>query len=183
MTRARTARRALTSVLSGVLVCLLGCRSPQAAAEAGADQVPRFSLTSLDGEVLGPQDFAGSVLLIEFWATWCLPCHVQADILHELYPRARQDGAQFLAVSLGEPEEVVREFASRRPFPYPVLLDPTDSVSAALGIYVLPTVMILDRSGRVSFLRQGLSTAETLAIALAEARAAKPAGGASVVLH
>ena len=146
---------------------------PQPVAESQA--APEFRLASLDGEEIAPQDYAGEIVIIDFWATWCGPCHAQADILHQLHEEFGDKGVRFLAVSLGESEEVVREFIEKRPYPYPVLLDPEDSLSLDLGIYVLPTIMVIDREGQVAYLEPGVSTAETLRRVLYEAGVEHPA--------
>ncbi len=150
------------------------------AAVAGeGDPLPEFRLASLDGGEISPHDFAGEVVLIDFWATWCGPCHAQADILHQLWPDFEEKGVQFLAVSLGEREETVRDFLARDPYPYPVLVDPEDRLSPELGIYVLPTLVVIDRDGRVVFREPGVSDAETLRRVLYEAGAEHPATASS----
>lgn len=133
-----------------------------------ADHVD-FQLASLDGQRLGPSDYRGRVVLFDFWATWCSPCHVQADILKAIYPEFADSGVEFVAVSIGESEATVRSFVDRRPFPYPVLVDPSEEVATRLGVFVLPTVMILDADGRIAYLQQGVSSARRLREGLAEA--------------
>jgi peroxiredoxin len=127
-----------------------------------------FRLASLSGDQLGPRDFLGQIVVFDFWATWCRPCHVQADILASIFAEFDELGVAFVAVSLGEPESTVRSFTDKRPFPYPVLVDPPDDVSRQLGIYVLPTVMILDREGKVVYLQEGVSSAKRLRLVLEE---------------
>jgi peroxiredoxin len=121
-----------------------------------------FRLPSLDGRQLGPADFAGQAVLVEFWATWCGPCHVQAKILASLYRDLEGREVQFLAVSVGEDEETVRRFVEERPFAYPVLLDPRSGVLDAARIYALPTLLILDRRGEVVFLESGITPRRAL---------------------
>jgi peroxiredoxin len=132
--------------------------SPPIAESAAPESGPEFVLMSLDGERMGPGSFRGRVVLFDFWATWCIPCYAQAEILETIYPEFSELGVEFVAVSLGEMEATVRNFVAQRPFPYPVLIDPDDRVSIELGIYVLPTVMVLDREGRISYLREGVSS-------------------------
>ena len=141
----------------------------ESSVESEASLAPDFQLTGLDGRQYQLDDFKGQVVLVEFWATWCGPCRLQADILSRLYKEVQGDGMEFLAISLGEPEDVVRKFIRRDPFPYPVLLDPEETLGYALDVYALPTVMIIDGQGRIAFLRPGISDSETLRRALSAA--------------
>ena len=136
---------------------------------------PQFTLLSLAGEQVSVADLAGEVVVVDFWATWCGPCHFQADILRALHEEFGDQGVRFLAISLGEDEETVRTFVDKNPFPYPVLIDPDDLLSIELGVYVLPTVMILDREGKVSFFQPGVTQTEPLRRALYEAGVEHPA--------
>ena len=133
--------------------------------------LPDFRLASLDGGTIGPQDYQGDVVLVELWATWCGPCRLQARFLEELHQELDGNGVHFLAVSVGEDEETVREFIEDTPFPYPVLLDPEDTLGQRYQIYGLPTVMIIDRQGNVSFLETGISDTARLKVALEAAGA------------
>jgi peroxiredoxin len=147
-----------------------GGEAPGSTAEGGP--APAFRRATLDGRELGPQDFAGDVVLVEFWATWCIPCHAQADILEPLYPEYRERGVEFLAVDLGEDEETVRRFVAAHPFPYPVLIDPDDELSWELGVAALPTLMVIDRAGEVVYFQAGVLAEEGVRRALDRAGAA-----------
>jgi len=125
-----------------------------------------FRLPSLDGGEIGPADFAGDVLLVDFWATWCSPCKVQKRIIEGLRDEYEPMGVHFLAISLGEEEETVRTYVEKNPFPYPVLYDKLDTIATGAEIYALPTVMIVDRQGSVSYLEAGLSDGPKLRQAL-----------------
>ncbi len=135
----------------------------------GSYPAPDFRLASLDGGMVGPPDFAGDVVLVEFWATWCGPCRLQAKFLEELHRELDGKGVHFLALDSGEDEATVREFVARNPFPYPVLLDPDSSLSSRYQIYGLPTVMVVNRQGDISFMETGVSDVATLRRALTAA--------------
>jgi peroxiredoxin len=168
----------LLAVTSFVVVWRLASRQPapvgggEATTVAGAlGPAPHFQLASLDGRRLGPGDFAGKVVLLDFWATWCGPCHIQADVLRDLYPRFRGPRVEFLAVSVGEDLDTVRHFVAEKPFDYPVLLDPQSEVADPLGVMALPTIMVVDRQGRLVFRESGLVAGETLEQVLRDAGA------------
>lgn len=143
--------------------------APRSETGSGLGEMSQVEFAAVGGEPVRLADFAGQVVVVDFWATWCSPCRLQAEILHEL--QAEYDGVQFLAISLGEPEEIVREFAERDPFPYPVLVDPDELLGQALDIYALPTVMILDTEGGISYLRPGISSGDALRRALRDSGA------------
>ncbi|MFL6292933.1 MAG: TlpA family protein disulfide reductase, partial [Thermoanaerobaculia bacterium] len=76
---------------------------------------------------------------------------------------------QFLAANVGEDEPTVRSFLKRKPMPYPVLLDPEDTVSSKLGVVGLPTLLVIDRKGRVTFFHTGVADAATVRKVLQQA--------------
>lgn len=169
---------AVVALLTAALLttaCAGGSADGDAGGDAGADgaagKSSDFRLANLAGGHLGPPDLAGQVVLIDFWATWCVPCHAQADILKKLYPEMKGRGVEFLAVDVHEPREVVEGFLASRPYPYPVLLDPESEVADSLGVFSLPTLMVVDREGKVSHFAEGIHREDELRRILAEAGA------------
>jgi thiol-disulfide isomerase/thioredoxin len=142
------------------------------AAGAWAGAKPDFRLPSLDGKKLGPRDFSGRVVVVDFWATWCGPCHLQAEILDKVVKQYTKGQAQFLGVDVGEDEKTVRAFVKERPFPYPVLLDEKEKVAEGLGVVGFPTLLIVNGKGEVSYLRVGIVPEKRLHDLLQQAGAA-----------
>ena len=136
--------------------------------QKGGPPAPDFDLPDLDGGRIRLADYSGRVVLVDFWATWCGPCRLQAQILEELYKEFQGPSVEFLAISLGEPDDIVREFVEKSPFPYPVAIDTEEVLGVSLQVYALPTVMVIDTQGRITYLRPGLSDAETLRQVLIE---------------
>jgi thiol-disulfide isomerase/thioredoxin len=148
---------------------LFGCKDAAGGSKGAVGVKPDFRLKTLDGRKLGPADFRGQVVVVDFWATWCGPCHIQARILEPISKDYEGKGVQFLAANVGEDEATVRSFVKKKPFPYPVLLDSESTVSGNLGIYALPTLMVIDKKGKVALLQSGLVDGPTLRKALKEA--------------
>ena len=159
-----------TLVLVGVMLALWLNTAGAGRASASEDTrpAPDFRLDSLDGEVVRLGDFAGRVLVLELWATWCGPCRLQAEILHEVYAEVAAGEVEFLAVSLGETRDTVERFVENQPFTYPVALDPAETLGLALEIFALPTVVIVDTEGRIRFTQPGITDAVTLRSVLRE---------------
>ena len=176
--RSPLSRRSTVLMLAAfVAVMLFGCREGDTAGGTGAGAAntvggsAEFRLKSLDGRALGPRDFPGQVVVVDFWATWCGPCQIQARILESLHGDFKGRGVQFLAANVGEDEATVKSFLQKQPFPYPVLLDPDDSVSSDLGVYALPTLMVVDKKGKISYIQPGVADGPTLRQILKQAGA------------
>lgn len=167
---AAVASRAAAILLLAWTPWSAGC-GPQVPPQSAGEPLPEFRLASLAGGELGSKELAGKVVVYDFWATWCGPCHLQAEILHEMYPEHRGGDVEFVAISVGEPEQIVREFLEEKPYPYPVLVDPEDSMSTRLRILGLPTLIVADREGRVVFRSTGISDRRTIEKALERAGA------------
>ena len=171
-------RRHLAPPLAVIGAAVLLLATAACGGDSAAKGEGSFELPTLDGRRIGPGDFAGEVVVVDFWATWCAPCHVQADILEALHSEYGDRGIRFLAVNVGEDEATVRSFVESRPFPYPVLLDEKESVSTKLGVAALPSLMILDREGKVSYFRAGIVQEKRLRELLADAGVSAPAPAA-----
>ena len=131
---------------------------------------PTFELASLQGRKMSPQDFLGRVVVIDLWATWCGPCRMQAQFLETLHHEYDGEGVQFLAINSGEGQAAVDAFIAKTPFPYPVLMDPQESVMRRYQATGLPTVMVVDITGKVTFLHVGVVDTATLRREIEKAR-------------
>ena len=138
-------------------------------AGASRDSKLAFRLKTTDGRTLGPSDFPGQVVVVDFWATWCAPCRIQAQILEPVVRDLQGHGVQFLAADMAEPEDTVRGFLKQNPFPYPVLLDSDGKISDDLGITALPTLMVVDKRGGLRYLQPGLADGDTIKRIIQEA--------------
>jgi thiol-disulfide isomerase/thioredoxin len=155
----------LLTVAAGVLGWQLAGVTADDSLEAGASRPPEVRLTALGGGTVGFADYEGEIVVVDFWASWCAPCRLQAKILDALHEEL--DGrVQFLAVNLGEDVETVERYVANNGFPYPVLMDPQERLGVGLEIYALPTVMVLDRAGRIAYIRPGISDRPALTDAL-----------------
>jgi thiol-disulfide isomerase/thioredoxin len=160
MKRAFSRRALMTATVLSLL--LLSCRDGIGAAGKPARSDLGFRLKAVDGRVIGPKDYEGQVVVVDFWATWCIPCRMQAEILEPIHRDYKGKGVQFLAANVGEDEPTVRSFLKDKPMPYPVLLDPEDKVSSKLGVVALPTLMIIDKKGKVTFFHTGVADGVTV---------------------
>jgi thiol-disulfide isomerase/thioredoxin len=162
-TRRSVSPSPILSIL-GVLLTLsigLSC-APVESEVAEGTQAPPFQLPTLGGELLGTPDYPEKVVLLDFWATWCVPCHAQAEIIKPLYAEYKDQGFEVLSIDVEEDADDVRSFVEENPFPYPVLLDEAGKVSGQFAVMGLPTVVLLDREGQIIFARTGVVGAAQL---------------------
>jgi peroxiredoxin len=126
-----------------------------------AQKAPDFTLGTLDGKTVRlSKTAAGKVTLLNFWATWCVPCVKELPHLQALQDRYGGSGLQLLTVSTDGPDRrsAVSAFVGRYGFTMPVLLDARSEVVALFDPQlVLPFTVILDRTGRIRFAHQGYS--------------------------
>ncbi len=110
---------------------------------------PNFSLTDISGQKLNLADYAGKVVLLDFWATWCGPCRIEIPGFVELHNRYRDQGFTMIGISMDDGPEPVRDFYKEFRMNYPVALG-TDKLGELYGgILGLPTSFLIGRDGRI----------------------------------
>ena len=107
-----------------------------------------FDLADVSGTVHSLQSYRGSVVFLNFWATWCGPCRIEMPDLQTLY-EALNDNDRFtmLAVNLQEDAAQVRQFANEMGVSFRILLDRSGQASAAYGARTLPMSYLIDKDG------------------------------------
>lgn len=137
-------RRAVLTLLVAIL--LAGC-ARQAPAERPL--ATPFEVETLDGATFALVDHRGEVVLLDFMATWCVPCREQIPDF-----RAVHDRLDFVALSLDvdptEDEATLARFRDEVAADWPFALD-TDGVRVRYGAYALPKQVLIDREGRVAW--------------------------------
>ena len=113
---------------------------------------PPFSLTLLEGETVKLDDYRGNWLLLNFWATWCVPCRVETPHLDKL---SRKLGFSLLSITM-EDEAGVRDFLREHPLTHPVALDPGGKVGNLFQVVSYPTLVLVDRDGRIVEISHGI---------------------------
>lgn len=149
------------STLVGVGLALLVLSSggaPSAGANPGSRSVlreggpaPAFTLRDLNGNEVSLTELRGSVVVINFWASWCPPCLEETPALIEAYETLRAEGHSivFIGIGVNDDPENLRRFAQNNRIPYPVVEDTDNAVSDAYGVRGLPTTVFVDSRGVV----------------------------------
>jgi cytochrome c biogenesis protein CcmG, thiol:disulfide interchange protein DsbE len=135
---------ALLVALGGVIVW-----SMQEHIVVVGDTAPNFSITTTAGETLGPKNFGGKVMVLNFWASWCAPCVEEAPSLNEFAKTFKDQGVVVLGVSVDRNDQQFANFVKRFKVLFPTARDPQENLSYRYGTYKIPESYIIDRSGKV----------------------------------
>jgi peroxiredoxin len=148
--------------LAGGLQQLIAITSGPAADGEVGGPAPDFTLEDLDGRSVRLSDHRGQVVLINFWATWCLPCKTGMPEIESVYRTHRERGFAVLAVDMQEHAGLVRPFMAELGLTFPALLDLDGAVTRAYRVRGLPASFLVDRQGTVRYLKIGPLTVATL---------------------
>ena len=155
----RTTRRRVLAATGATLTAALPAR--QAGAQGGTQgkrklvetepaPPPPFAFTDAEGKEHGAADFAGQGLVVNLWATWCLPCIAEMPALDRAQAALAEEGVRVLALSSdregrAKVEPFYRDHGIRH---LGLWLDPRGAAQRALGARGLPTTLIIDRKGQ-----------------------------------
>jgi peroxiredoxin len=120
-----------------------------------------FKLPRVDGGQISLAEFRGKFVILDFWATWCVPCHKLRDDLEKILRKYKRPDLIVLGVN-NESMETTRVFLKKRAPSYPLLVDAGGSLSSLYGANILPTLVLLDQSGRMIFKREERLTFEQI---------------------
>jgi thiol-disulfide isomerase/thioredoxin len=125
---------------------------PAYAAPPGPRQgfaAPDFTLETLDGSQLTLSGLRGRPVLLNLWASWCLPCRVEMPAIERVYQRHREDGLVVIGlnVTVQDSEAAARAFAQEFGLSFPIVLDRDGTASARYELMGLPSTYFIDRQG------------------------------------
>ena len=144
------------------LMSYVGC-SKEPVAKIG-DVAQDFTLPSLTGEEITLSRFKGKNVFIFFWTQGCVFCQTRnIVIVNDIYLKGKQAGLDVFAINIAEPIGKVREFGKQKGLIFPILLDRDASVATKkCGIYVVPTLFLIDKDGIIKDKAYGQLTEEAL---------------------
>jgi thiol-disulfide isomerase/thioredoxin len=133
-----------------------------AAAALKGKPAPAFALKDLDGKDVKLADLKGSVVVLDFWATWCPPCRAGLPILDKVAAARKDKGLKVYAVNIEEDKDAVAAFKKETKLGLSVLLDSTGETGKAYGANAIPETVIIGKDGTVKKVMVGLHDQATL---------------------
>ncbi len=112
---------------------------------------PGFTLEDMDGNTHRMADYAGRVMVVNFWATWCPPCREEMPSMNRAWKKLKQHGIAMLGINVGEDVDTIFTFTGDYPVNFPILLDRDSSVIQAWPVRGLPTTFVVDKQGRIVY--------------------------------
>jgi peroxiredoxin len=145
-----------------LVLSALGCEDVAVDRIEVGREVPSYGAVTLAGDSVHLGQYVGQVVLLNVWATWCLPCREEMPALQELYERHMSEGFEVVAVSVDGPREgpAIRRFVADYGLTFPIWHDPNDGVMSKFRVVGVPATYLIDRSGVLRWRHMGPITAD-----------------------
>ncbi len=157
MNRAARSRPGFSRPLLGLLaVCALllsGCE--EESPPTSKSPAPDFTLDLFTGGQFKMAEHKGQPVVINFFASWCVPCGEEAPVFETGYHEYRQKGVRFVGVASQDTESKAKGFVKKHGLTFPTGLDHTGKIREAYGVFGMPTTFFVDRNGIINELHVG----------------------------
>ena len=143
--------RLLPVVIGVLVVALIGvvAESTRERITEVGDTAPGFALVTDDGQRLTSSQFGGQLLVLNFWATWCVPCIQELPSLNQFQKQFASSGVVVLGVSVDQNERAYQQFLKRAGVTFRTSRDPQADLSSRYGTFKYPETYVIDRNGKV----------------------------------
>ena len=119
---------------------------------------PEINLSTPEGRKISLKDFRGKLVLLNFWASWCVPCREEMPAMEMLYQEYRDKNFVILAVAVKDRKQDTVDFVKELKLSYPIALDPDAKIGQEYGAWGLPVSYIIGPKGEA--LARGWGPAE-----------------------
>ena len=128
----------------------------------------QLKFTALDGREVDTAKLKGKVILIDFWATWCMPCLMEIPHIREAYEKYHDKGFEVLSISTDEDKEALKNFVASKKIPWPQCYNADFHIFEAYGLSGIPVMWLIDKKGNLRTLNARLDLAGKVEQLMAE---------------
>lgn len=152
---------ARVGVLMLCTVLLAGCQE-EAPPPTAKSPAPDFTLNLFAGGQFKMAEHKGHPVIINFFASWCVPCGEEAPTFEQGFQEYREKGVRFVGVASQDTESKARGFVEKHGLTFPTGLDHTGKIREAYGVFGMPTTFFVDKNGVINDLHVGEVTKELM---------------------
>jgi cytochrome c biogenesis protein CcmG/thiol:disulfide interchange protein DsbE len=139
-----------TLILGFLAFLALGLNRSQEGPVRVGSEAPQFTLTTYDGETYNTADYAGQVIVVNFWASWCKPCEEEAGELQQAWEMYRDQGVLFVGVAYSDTPSEAQAYLERFNVTYPSGPDLQTRISEAYRMRGVPETYIIGPDGTIT---------------------------------
>ncbi len=152
----------ILAMVMGCLLLLQSCSDDTSALHTEIEVAPDFNLELFDGGTFQLSDMRGKVVVINFFASWCVSCGEETPTIERISQEYAKKGVVFLAIAIDDTEKKARAFIKKHGLNIPAGLDKAGEIKEAYGLYGMPTTFFIDKEGMVSYFHAGVVTGKLL---------------------
>lgn len=118
-------------------------------------EAPTFQVSDVNGNLIDLSKYKGSIVILDFWATWCDPCITEFTKIKSMYQKFKDRGVQFIGVSLDDDIEDLRGFVKQEQVEWPQIFDGKrwkGVIPSLYRIQIIPTMLVLDRESKIRYI-------------------------------
>ncbi len=141
-----------------------GTANPGIPAPQAGFQAPDFTLNTLDGSTITLSELHGQAVLVNVWASWCIPCRTEMPAMQAIYDQYASQGFTILAVNATSQDSAsdAADFVNEYGFTFPILMDVDGAVSRLYQVSALPSSFFILPNGQIEEVVFGGPMAEAL---------------------
>lgn len=153
----------MSSMITPAKLCIFFALSLTSLFAEGAPKVgdtfPIAKTAELEGDFPKGE---GKIMLVDFWASWCVPCRLAFPELDKLHTEYAGKGFLVVGVSVDDRESDMQKFLTRQPVGFQVVRDAKKALVSSLQVKAMPTTYLVDRKGTIRYIHSGFHGQETV---------------------